>query len=451
MRLCDIGLYFSPGLGDMLPKLRGLFATNRLLHYHTTMHPLASWVSVPSGSDFPIQNLPYGIFRTQDYPLPRLGVAIGEYVLDLLEVARMGLFDELRIDKGVFSQGSLNALIALGSAKWAALRQRLQQLLSEHDPYGLRVHADSLLVRQRDATMLMPLRVPNYTDFYASEEHATNVGIMFRGKENALMPNWKHLPVGYHGRASSIVVSGTPIRRPKGQYKPADAPAPLFGPSQKLDFELELAFVVGSDTEMGSSIPVSEAESHIFGLLLFNDWSARDLQAWEYVPLGPFLGKNFASSVSAWVVPLQALEPFRVQGPQQDPMPLPYLQQQGARNLDIHLEVSLQPQGQDPAVISRSNAKYLYWSMAQQLAHHTVNGCNMRVGDLCASGTISGPTPDSYGSLLELSWNGSKPLPLAAGVSRTFLEDGDILCLRAYAERDGLRIGFGQVCGQIIG
>jgi fumarylacetoacetase len=307
-----------------------------------------------------------------------------------------------------------------------------------------------VLIKNKEVEMLLPVKIGDYTDFYSSIEHATNVGKMFRDPENALLPNWRHLPVGYHGRASSIVVSGTPIHRPKGQFKDANMDKPAFGPSRSMDFELELAFITGKNTQLGESIATQEAEEYIFGMVLFNDWSARDIQAWEYVPLGPFLGKNFGSSISAWVVPMEALEPFRVAGPVQEPEVLPYLSCSNAHNFDIQLEVWLQPDGKEASKICTSNFKYMYWSMAQQLAHHTVNGCNVNIGDLMASGTISGPTEDSFGSMLELSWKGTRPLTLDTGESRTFIQDNDTVWMRGYAEMDGIRVGFGEVSGKLL-
>lgn len=298
--------------------------------------------------------------------------------------------------------------------------------------------------------MLLPVEVGDYTDFYSSREHATNVGNMFRGKDNALMPNWLHLPVGYHGRASSIVVSGTPVRRPMGQQIPNDAEQPVFGPSKLLDFELEMGFVVGQSTKLGSRVDVAQAEEYIFGMMLFNDWSARDIQKWEYVPLGPFLGKSFASTISPWIVTLDALEPFRTAGPKQDPEPLPYLQLEGAHTFDINISMAIQPENGEEKTVCASNFKYLYWSMAQQLAHHTVNGCNLRVGDIMASGTISGPEASSYGSMLELTWRGSKPIAMPDGSERKFIHDGDTVTMCGYCERDGLRIGFGEAAGKVL-
>jgi fumarylacetoacetase len=422
------------------------------------IHPndptLRSWVDVPPGSDFPIQNLPFGIFRYRTsavHSTARAGVAIGHYVLDLQALGELGYFGDWK-DWLVFSRPVLNDFIALGKPVWQSVRNRLSELLRA-DHAQLRDHYEHrglVLKYQTEVEMLMPLQVGDYTDFYSSIEHATNVGKMFRDPANALLPNWRHLPVGYHGRSSSIVISGTPIRRPKGQRKPADADSPLFGPSTQLDFELETAFVIGKETQLGESIPIGAAEEHIFGLVLFNDWSARDIQSWEYVPLGPFLGKNFASSISPWIVTLDALEPFRVAGPVQEPAVLPYLQTEGLHNFDIELEVSIQPKKGAEKCVCRSNFRHMYWSMSQQLAHHTVNGCNVRVGDLCASGTISGATPDSFGSLLELSWKGTQPIPMADGSERTFLQDDDTVVMRGYAKKGEVRIGFGEVKGQIL-
>jgi fumarylacetoacetase len=414
---------------------------------------LRSWIDIPPTSDFPIQNLPFGVFETPERGT-RLGVAIGEYVLDLYAVCQYGFFEDLDLGAAqpkVFRRRSLNAFIAMGRPVWRAVRQRVSELL-RHDNPALREEEAmrACLLRQSEVEMLRPVKPNNYTDFYSSIEHATNVGTMFRDPNNALLPNWRHIPIGYHGRASSIVVSGTSIRRPKGQRKAPDAEAPTFGPSQQLDFELEVAFVGGRATELGSPVPLQYAEEHIFGLVLFNDWSARDIQAWEYVPLGPFLGKSFGSSISPWVVTLDALEPFRTAGPVQEPEPLLYLRQVDAHNFDINLEVAIQPENAPQTVVSRSNFRYMYWSMAQQLAHQTSNGCNLQVGDLYASGTISGSTPDSLGSMLELAWKGTRPVPLADGSERKFLLDGDTVTMRGFAEKDGVRIGFGEVSGMIL-
>lgn len=408
------------------------------------------WLSIPPESDFSLHNLPFGIFCPNGSESPRAGIAIGDYIIDLPAAAAEGLFGKPRFFARLFSQDSLNDFIALGKPVSTRIRRKVSEWLTSSTEAP--ANASRLLHDRRKAQMLLPVRVGNYTDFYSSIEHATNVGKMFR-PDNPLLPNWRWLPVGYHGRASSVVVSGTPIRRPKGQILlPGGQPdTPVYAASRQMDFELEVAFVVGKANELGQPISVDDAEDHIFGLLLFNDWSARDIQRWEYVPLGPFLGKNFGSSVSPWIVPLEALRPFRMKGPKQMPAPLEYLQQRGKLNYDIQLEVALTPSaGGAETVISRSNFGYLYWSMAQQLAHHTVNGCNVQVGDLLASGTISGPTPGSYGSMLELSWGGKQALTLSDGSTRTFLEDGDTVTMRGWCERNGMRVGFGAVSGQLL-
>lgn len=412
---------------------------------------LKSWVEVPPGSDFPIQNLPFGIFKTK-YLSAVAGVAIGNYVLDLVYLHEHGFLDGMGLPPGIFNQAYLNDFIALGRKKTSEVRNRISELL-RHNNDELRndVAAKEIaLVPMEEVQMLMPIRVPNYTDFYSSEEHATNVGSMFRDPKNALLPNWKHLPVGYHGRASSIVISGTNIHRPKGQIKLPDQEQPIYRASRKMDFELEVAFITCKENKLGTSVSTTDADDYIFGLVLFNDWSARDIQQWEYVPLGPFLGKNFGSSISPWIVTLDALEPFRVQGPEQNPEVLPYLKTTRPFNFDINLEVSLQPASAEENIICRSNFKYMYWNMAQQLAHHTVNGCNVQVGDMYASGTISGPSPGSYGSILELSWNGEKPLQMRNGEERKFLEDHDTVIIRGHAARDGVRIGFGECRGTLL-
>lgn len=406
------------------------------------------WLSVPAHSDFSIHNLPFGIFMPPYSDRPRAGVAIGDHIVDLAAAAEAGLFGKRRFFRKIFEQNTLNDFIALGKPVTNRVRAKVRAWLElPQKPEN----ADQILRNRQEATMLIPLRVPNYTDFYSSIEHATNVGKMFR-PDNPLLPNWRWLPVGYHGRASSIVVSGTPIKRPHGQILvPGGAPdTPVFSATRQFDFELEMAFVIGKENALGTPIPADKAEEHIFGLVLFNDWSARDIQRWEYVPLGPFLGKNFGSSISPWIVPLEALKPFRIKGPKQTPPPLDYLKTRGAHNYDIALEVALKTQKNNTeTVISRSNTRYLYWSMAQQLAHHTVNGCNVQIGDLMASGTISGPTPDSLGSLLELTWGGKNPLKLSDGSTRTFLEDGDSVTMRAWAGEGEARVGFGEVNGMV--
>ena len=411
-----------------------------------------SFVEIAADSHFPIQNLPYGIFKTPGDARPRAGVAIGDCVLDLAVLEGAGLLAVAPAGERVFAREELNAFIALGRQAWLAARLRIGELLRHdnaelRDDTALRARA---LVPMRDASMQLPVDIGGYTDFYSSKEHATNVGSMFRDPKNALLPNWLHVPIAYNGRASSVVVSGTPIRRPKGQLKPPDAERPVFGPTRKLDFELETAFIVGEGNALGEPISIAEAERHIFGLVLMNDWSARDIQQWEYVPLGPFNSKTFGTSISPWIVTLDALEAFRVAGPAQDPPPLPYLAHSGDHAFDIHLELSLKTADGEATTICRTNLRRLYWSMAQQLAHHTVSGCNTRVGDLMGSGTISGPAPDSRGSLLELTWNGQKPLELVGGATRTFLEDGDEVIITGWCQGNGYRVGFGEVRGEIL-
>lgn len=412
------------------------------------MTVLTSWLSISEDSDFSIYNLPFGIFSTEDTS-PRPGIAIGDQVLDLSALAQLGVFDDLIDSRNAFEQSTLNDFIALGKGITNEVRLRVQRWLCEGDS-PIQSHQQDLLLAQKAVQMHMPVRVGDYTDFYSSIEHATNVGKMFRDPANALLPNWRHIPVGYHGRASSIVVSGTPVRRPKGQVMPKDATAPVFQASGRLDFELEMGFIIGKPTEIGESISTTAAADHIFGLVLFNDWSARDIQKWEYVPLGPFLGKNFASSVSPWIVTMEALNPFRVAGPTQEPAVLPYLEYEGQLNYDIALEVGITPEGSPETVVSRSNFQYMYWNMAQQLAHHTINGCNVNIGDMMASGTISGKDEQAYGSMLEIAWAGSKPKTLNDGSTRVFIKDHDTVSMRGYAQKDGVRVGFGEVSGKII-
>ncbi|HEV2976415.1 MAG TPA: fumarylacetoacetase [Casimicrobiaceae bacterium] len=414
--------------------------------------PARSFVDVAADSHFSLHNLPYGIFATAADPRPRAGVAIGESVLDLAALEEGGLLRVAPPGARVFDRATLNDFIALGRPAWTAARARIGELLSA-DHAELRdapeLRAKALLPRAQ-ARLQLPLAIGGYTDFYSSKEHATNVGSMFRDPKNALLPNWLHMPIAYNGRASSVVVSGTAVRRPQGQLKLPDREQPIFGPSRKLDFELETACVVGEANALGEPIPIAEAERHIFGLVLINDWSARDIQQWEYVPLGPFNSKTFATAISPWIVTLDALEEFRVAGPPQEPQPLPYLTQAGQHAFDIALEVRIQPQGGKTATICRTNFRHLYWSMAQQIAHHTVSGCNLRVGDLLGSGTISGSAEGSWGSLLELAWNGQRPLALGGGTTRSFLQDGDRVTLSGWCQGDGYRVGFGEVSGEIL-
>lgn len=419
----------------------------------TSFAAAMSFVPVTEGSDFTYENLPYGIFSTPTNKKPRPGVAIGDYILDLSVVKHFFTGPHLKNSHHVFDESSLNSFMGLGRPAWLEARQVIQKLLSKNEPVlkddiALKAKA---LVPMSQATMHLPAQIGDYTDFYSSLEHATNVGIMFRGKDNALMPNWKHLPVGYHGRASSIVVSGTPIRRPNGQTRPDDSKPPVFGPCRLMDFELEMAFFVGPASSLGDPIPVQTAEDHIFGMVLMNDWSARDIQKWEYVPLGPFTAKNLGTSISPWVVTLEALEAFRCPNTPQDPAPMPYLLHKDNFNFDINLEVAIKPKdSNDSTVVSKSNFKHMYWTMKQQLAHHSVTGCNMLPGDLLGSGTISGPTEDSYGSMLELCWKGTKQVPLKNGETRTFLKDGDEVVIKGYCQGNGKRVGFGECKGVVL-
>lgn len=414
---------------------------------------LKSFVEIAAHSDFPLENLPYGIFSEKHNSQPRAGVALGEWVIDLAVLEAHG-YCKLTDGKLLFNQPTLNLFIESGKANWSKVRAELQALLSADNPelrdnQALR---DQVFFKQSDVKMHMPVHIPEYTDFYSSKEHATNVGCMFRDPKNALLPNWSELPVGYNGRASSVIVSGTDIVRPSGQIKLPDSERPVFSACRKLDFELETGFIVGKSSQLGQPVPIENAWDHIFGMVLFNDWSARDLQQWEYVPLGPFNAKTFASSISPWIVTLEALEPFKTSSPEQEPKPLAYLREDNSSNsYDIHLSVEIQPENNDQSnVICKTNFKYMYWSMAQQLTHHTIAGCNLQVGDLMGSGTISGPTPDSYGSLLEITWNATKPLTLSNGEQRNFIQDGDTIIMKGYCEKDDLRIGFGEVSGKIL-
>lgn len=420
------------------------------------MHPndpkLRSFIEVDPLSDFPIQNLPYGAFSTPEKPVPRTGVAIGDYVLDLWELEQDGLLSVVD-QPGIFAVGGLNHFMSLGPKVWSQTRARISELL-RHDNAELRDNKklrELALIPQKFAQMHMPIAVQGFTDFYSSKEHATNVGTMFRDKTNPLLPNWLHIPIGYNGRASTVVVSGTPIRRPRGQLKPPTAELPTFGPCKRLDFELEMGVVIGQASAMGEMLTEQQADAMIFGFTLLNDWSARDIQQWEYVPLGPFQAKAFGTSISPWIVTREALEPFRVHGPAQDPTPLAYLQQKGANNYDMQLAVDLRTEKMNkPGTICRTNFKHMYWSSVQQLVHHASSGCAMNVGDLLGSGTISGPEKSERGSMLELSWGGAEPLTLESGEQRSFLEDGDSLTMRGWCQGNGYRIGFGEVEGTIL-
>ena len=408
---------------------------------------MKTWVPVNEKSNFSIFNIPFGIFSTATLT-PRVGIAIGELVLDLVVVNNIGLFDQIAINSEVLNNGRLNDFINLGKGKTSLVREIIQRELCDENSI-LKENALAFLT-QTEVTMHLPIEIGDYTDFYSSIEHATNVGKMFRNPENALLPNWKHLPVGYHGRASSIIISGEAVHRPKGQVLPPNNDTPIFQPSKRLDFELEMAFIIGKNSKLGKPISIHEAKNYIFGKVLFNDWSARDIQKWEYVPLGPFLGKSFASSISPWVVTMEALEPFKAKGPEQDPPVLPYLKQDGLNNYDIELEVYIQPENGRESIVSTSNFKYMYWSMFQQLTHHTSNGCNVKIGDIMASGTISGKNTNAYGSMLELSWGGKNEVNLLDGVKRKFIEDNDTVIMKGYCENNGKRVGFGEVRTKLL-
>ncbi len=412
---------------------------------------LKSWVAVPENSDFSIQNLPFGIFKTANLT-PRVGVRIGGSVLDLKTLFILGYLENLPFELSDFDSEYLNSMMKKGKLAVRQLRNRISKLLDVDftDLQKNQHHADQVLIDANSVEMCMPVQIGDYTDFYSSKEHATNVGIMFRDPANALLPNWLWIPVGYHGRASSVILSGQNIHRPKGQIKPNDNEDPIFAASRQVDFELEMGFITFDGKPLGDSISTAEADEYIFGLCLFNDWSARDIQKWEYVPLGPFLAKNFASSMSAWIVTLDALQPYVVETPNQEPKVLSYLEFEGKKSYDINLQVAIQPENTAETVISNSNFKYMYWNMAQQLAHHTVNGCNIRTGDLMGSGTISGPTEDSYGSMLELCWKGTKPLKMNDGSERRFILDGDTVIMRGHCVANGVRIGFGDVKAKLL-
>ncbi len=410
---------------------------------------MKSFIAYSEDCHFPIQNLPYGIFSSSDNPKPRGGVAIGDLVLDLSALEADGL-----IASNYFSQPNLNLFMGAGKEIWSSVRKQIQALLDEgnsslKDNSELR---ERVFYKQSVVSMHLPAQIGDYTDFYSSRQHATNVGTMFRDPNNALLPNWLHLPVGYHGRASSVVISGTPIKRPNGQTLPMGEENPVFGPCRLMDFELEMGCFIGPGNELGDPISTENAGNHLFGLVLVNDWSARDIQKWEYVPLGPFGAKNLATSISPWVIPFEALEPFRIDDPvQENPTPLPYLQCEKNWTFDMKLEVKIKtPTMTKSETISESNYKYMYWNLAQQLAHHTITGCNMNPGDMFASGTISGDEPGSYGSMLELAWKGTKPIQLSNGEERKFIQDGDEVIMTGYAQGDGYRVGFGNASGKLL-
>ncbi len=410
-----------------------------------------SWIPVPENSDFPIQNIPFGVFLTKE-DVVTIGTRIGDSAIDMGALQQLGYFEGIELTDDMFMQDTLNDFISDGKKTWRLVRNRLADLFDENNPKlrDNKDHCDVVIFNISDIEMLLPVQIGDYTDFYSSKEHATNVGKMFRDPANALLPNWLHIPVGYHGRSSTIVPSGIPVHRPMGQTLPNGETTPVFGPSRLVDFELETAFITTDANIMGENIPINEAEDYIFGMVLLNDWSARDIQKWEYVPLGPFLAKNFASSISPWIVTMDALEAFRVKGPKQEPTPLPYLQQKGKHAYDINLEVYIEPENASPTLVSKSNFKYMYWSMSQQLTHHTSNGCRVNSGDMMGSGTISGPTEDSFGSMLELTWGGQKPIKMSDGTERKFINDNDTVIMKGYCQNSSVRIGFGEVSSKLL-
>ena len=412
---------------------------------------ISSWIEIPENSDFPIQNLPFGIFSTASLS-PRVGVAIGDKILDLKQLFELDYLNTLGFKLKDFDNCYLNSMMGHGKLGTRSLRNRISDLLNNgNDELSTnKDHVETVLVAQNNVTMHLPVKIGDYTDFYSSEQHAYNVGCMFRDPNNALLPNWKHIPVGYHGRSSSIILSGIPVHRPKGQQKPDENSPPVFGPCKLLDFELEMGFITYEGKPLGDTISTEEADDFIFGMCLFNDLSARDIQKWEYVPLGPFLAKNFASSISPWIVTLDALEPFRLPGPIQEPEVLPYLKYQGNKHIDINLEVAIKTENGEEKTICNSNYKHMYWNMNQQLAHHSVNGCNINCGDMLASGTISGPNEGSFGSMLEISWKGTKPINMPDGTTRKFINDNDTVIMRGFSKNNGLKIGFGEVATKIL-
>ncbi|PNW26755.1 fumarylacetoacetase [Formosa algae] len=410
-----------------------------------------TWLHVDKNSDFPIQNIPFGVFLTRD-DIITIGTRIGDTAIDLGALHQLGYFSDIPLTDDIFLQDTLNDFIADGRKTWRAVRNKIADIFDAENETlkNNKQHKEIVLFRLDEIEMQLPVQIGDFTDFYSSKQHATNLGAMFRDEDHALLPNWLHIPVGYHGRSSSIIPSGIPIHRPQGQTLPQDSKDPIFGPSELVDFELEMGFITTDANDLGEPIPVNEAEEYIFGLVLFNDWSARDIQSWEYAPLGPFLSKNFASSMSPWIVTLDALEPYRVQGPKPVKEQMPYLQTKGKKSFDINLEVAIQPKKAQETVVCRTNFKYMYWNMSQQLAHHTINGCPVNSGDLMGSGTISGPTPDSLGSMLEITWKGTKPLTLKDGTERQFINDYDTVVLRGHCENDGIRIGFGEVKTELL-
>ena len=410
-----------------------------------------SWLEVSVDTDFPIQNIPFGVFLTKENVVT-VGTRIGDFAIDLGALQQLNYFEGIELTDDMFLQDTLNDFISDGKKTWRLVRNRIADIFDEKNP-ELRENKkdkDIVIFKMKDVEMQLPVLIGDYTDFYSSKEHATNVGKMFRDSDNALLPNWLHIPIGYHGRSSTIIPSGIPVNRPMGQTLPNGETTPVFGPSRMVDFELEIAFITTDANVMGENIPINEAEDYIFGMVLMNDWSTRDIQKWEYVPLGPFLAKNFATSISPWIITMDALEPFRAKGPKQDPSPLPYLQQKGKHNFDVNLEVAIQTENKNTTIVSKSNFKYMYWSMSQQLTHHTSNGCRVNSGDMMGSGTISGSSPDSYGSMLELTLGGKNPIKLNDGTERKFVNDGDTIIMKGFCKNNGVRIGFGAVSSKLL-
>lgn len=409
-----------------------------------------SWLEVDKNSDFPIQNIPFGVFLTK-HDIITIGTRIGEYAIDLAALHQLGYFEGIPLTDDIFMQDTLDDFIADGQNTWRLVRNRISEIFDAENTKlrDTKKHRKEVIFNMKEVEMKLPINVCDYTDFYSSKEHATNVGRMFRDSEKTLTKNWLHIPLAYHGRSSSVVVSGTKVRRPHGQTFPQGASEPVFGPSKLVDFELEMGFITTEANKFGKNIPINETEENIFGMVLLNDWSARDIQKWESEPLGPFLAKNFATTISPWIVTMDALQPFRVESPKQDPQPFEYLQKEGKNSFNIHLQASIKPKKEEETVVCNTNFKYMYWTIYQQLAHHTINGCNVRAGDLFGSGTISGPTEGSYGSMLELTWGGTKPIKMNDGTERKFLNDNDAVILRGYCKNDEVRIGFGECKGRL--
>lgn len=416
----------------------------------STLSPIISWITIPDNSDFSMHNIPFGIIQYNNTKQYAVATRIGDTVIDLAKLASLGAFESIKdFNHATLNNQYLNDFIAQGKSITRLVRLSIINAFTNANAEKNKSY-QSAFVSLNEVENTLPVKVGDYTDFYSSIDHATNIGTMIRDPKNALMPNWKYIPVGYHGRASSICVSGHSFPRPKGQQKPADSETPVFGACKLLDFELETAYIIGKPSQLGESITTENAHEHIFGMVLFNDWSARDIQTWEYVPLGPFLSKNFASTISPWIVTLEALEPYRTKGYEQEPKVFPYLDYTGEKNVDINLEVAIKPQNSEETVVCRSNYKYMYWTMEQQLAHHTVNGCNVNIGDMMGSGTISGPEKHEYGSMMELSWKGTQPLKLNDGSERKFINDNDTVILRGYCLKDGVRVGFGECSATVL-